>query len=314
MINWVGRARRRVSLWLVAALAVVGAGGLVPAASADDECVSDLRIFAVDSATGHLVEIPSCDAAGFGSAIEVDSSDWTAYLHVFAVHDGAAMVLYAVTANGELWWRRQESRAASLGEPVRIAPEINWAQPSVFAPQVGYLHAGGGAGAPLRTFRHENWASGGTEVSEETSLFAGFAGPPVTAARWAAYAEGFSGNTHFRVWQQEGQDGTGRWHDDAWYPSGELPSWIVGVEGKEPRLYGLAPSGEVVLLSQAKYPDRRCRTFNPQPWEIAASSIGHYSRVVAPVWDTYPAPPSVAPPPIDGAACGLSEGLPWEWQ
>jgi hypothetical protein len=112
MIGLVARA----GLWLIAVLAVVGGAG-IPRASADVASTDDVWVLAVDSATGHQVETPSCpDAPAVGSPIEVDSSDW----RVFAVRDDGAVIRYAVTAAGELWWLRQEPAGAARSGPVHM--------------------------------------------------------------------------------------------------------------------------------------------------------------------------------------------------
>lgn len=177
MANWIGRAGR---LWVVGVLAIVAAGvGVGPAASAEGGCSGPGRVFAV-GASGQLVEIPSCpETSSFGSAAVVDAADWRGYSAIFAVRDGGAAIVYAVTAGGELWWRRQETAGAALSAPARVGPPVNWNQPVVFASRPGYLHVGEHA-APIRTFWHPEWDSGGAAVSEVAILFAPLRGPSIT--------------------------------------------------------------------------------------------------------------------------------------
>src|SRR5262245_23546929 len=110
MRNWL----RRAAVWLAAMVASGGVAGILPAA-AEGDCTGPDRIFAVGAEAGRLVEIPSCpDTSSFGAAVEVDSADWRGYTAIFAVRDGSAAIVYAVTESGELWWRRQDTAGAAL--------------------------------------------------------------------------------------------------------------------------------------------------------------------------------------------------------
>jgi hypothetical protein len=317
MIRWCGRFRVVVSGCL-AAFALIGSGGVTPSAAAPDPtCVGFARVFAVDAWTGHLTQITSCpgEQPWFGAAAEVDSTDWRAYSTVFGVYDGDAVILYAVTATGELWWWRQDTPDAALSGPVRVAGTIDWRHDVVFAAQPGYLELGD-YGAPIRTFRHDGWASGGTEVSEEGQLFTALHGPRITAvAPGSGYAVGIWGGVNYRVWRDPNQSETG--HDDVWYRSGRLPIGVSGVTGDGTSLYGVDAFGGVEALWQREQPPDCPRAYN-WPWIGVAWVPGHFSRVVVPIGGT-PAgpPPTVAPPPpppLFTSVCGPPNGNPWEWQ
>jgi hypothetical protein len=311
MANWLGRAGRWPCLWLAAVLAVLGVGSVAPRAAAGGVC--DGRVFAVDSDTGHLVEIPFCpDTSSFGSAVEVDSADWRGYSAIFAVRDGGAAILYAVTASGELWWRRQPTAGAALSAPARVGSSINWNQPVVFASRPGYLHLGY-HGAPIRTFRHQEWAAGGAAVWEEANLFAPLRGPSITGLA-TGFAFGIWNGISFRVWRM--QQRSMRWDEDVWYISGYLPAGLTSVVGDGYRLHAVNSAGEIVLLAQVSGEPPPCNRPDTRPWEVTARAPGHYLRVVVPVSDAVTGPRSVTPPPpvriTDCEAEG--EGNPWEWQ
>jgi hypothetical protein len=313
MTNWVGRTGRLSGLWLAAVLATVGVGGVAPPASAEGDCTGAGRILAVEAEAGQLVEIPSCpDTSSFGSAVRVDAADWRGYSAIFAVRDGNATIVYAVTAGGELWWRRQEAAGATLGASARVGPSVNWNRPVVFASRPGYLHLGE-PGAPIRTFRHQEWASGGAAVSEEANLFAPLRGPSITGlAASAGFAVGIWNGMNFRVWRSRQKF----WFDeDIWYVSGHLPAGLASVVGDGYRLHAVNPAGEIVLLSQVSS-GSICSRQDTRSWEVAARAPGHYLRVVVPVPDRPTGPPSVRPPPLSGnPACqGGVDGTPWEWQ
>lgn len=298
-------------LWcLILALPAFGFGGLTHSA-AEVRCAGSARLFAVDAGTGHLAEIRSClvDRTWvLGPAVEVDRADWRSYSTVFAVADGDAMILYAVTTTGALWWRRQGAPGAATGVPTRIAEGIDWRHDVVFAASSGYL-ALGDYGTPVRTFRHEGWTTGGTAVAEVGMLFTTFHGPVITSLA-PGYAVGTWAGMNYRVWRSPGT-----LHDDAWYPGGQLPPGVSGVTGNGTLLYGVHSDGDVVLLTQPQVA-YSCRLVNGLSWQVSARAAGHFGRVVVPVGaaDT---PPSVAPPPTDprlNLNCIGPSLAPWEWQ
>lgn len=307
------RARRWAGLWCAALLAIMGTGGFVPVAAATSH--GGYRIFAVDAVTGHLAQVPFCrDCGGFGSATEVDSQDWRVYSQVFAVNDGPAAILYAVTMSGELWWWRQERVGAGLGAPVRIGHSIDWFKPVVFASVPGYLQVGE-FGAALRTYRHEGWASGGASVFEEPALFLSFNGPVITGLSGRGFAVGAWNGTSYRVWRNLGP--AGGEPDDLWWPSGRLPAQVSGVVNDGDALFGVDSNGGIVLMRQRE--DPICLLYNMGPWVEGASVAGSYARVVVPVRDGQAGPPAVAlPPPMSVRGftiCGHGgTWAPWEWQ
>ncbi|MEV4313854.1 hypothetical protein [Actinocrispum sp. NPDC049592] len=289
----------------VAACLVLVLSGVTPAA-ADTGC--DTRVFAVDAKTGHLAEVQVCPAGTswpadtswqLGSVVTVDSGDWRAYSKVFGAYDGAAVVVYAVTANGELWWRRQETPGAALGAPVRAGS--GWSHNVVFAARPGYL-AAGDFGGPVHLFRHN-----GNTLTEDGVLFTLLHGPVITALA-KDYAVGNWDGMEYRVWREPGS----ATHDDVWYPSGQLPEGVHDVTGDGTLLYGVDSSG-LVLLTQTQFP---CRAANRTDWRPSSGVAGQYSRLIAPVGGD--AAPSVAsPPPGDPRLvriCGGSIDRPWEWQ
>jgi hypothetical protein len=290
-------------------LAVFGVAGLVTPASGAGECAANTSVFAVDAQTGHLMEVAACpQLPGFGAAVTVDTSDWRVYPRIFAARGNRTGVLYAVDAVGGLWSRRQPARGAALGAPVRVGSSIDWSQPVVFAPRPGFL-AVGGAGGPVRTYRHQGWESGGTTVSAELDLFSMFAGPVITGL--SDFAIGAVDGTAFGVWRDP-------WlthgHDDAWYPTGSLPDGVSGVVGDAVRLYGVNSDGEIVLLGQQPAPPGGCGIDPPRPWEALARAPGRYRQVVLPATGTATAPPRVRIAPVSNPFCDGSEVWPWEWQ
>jgi hypothetical protein len=298
----------RVVGCLVMALPAFGLGGTIPVA-ADVPCSGSTRVFAVDAGTGHLAELRPCQAGRtwrFGPAVVVDRADWRSYVAVVAMYDGDAAVLYAVTASGELWWRRQDTPGAATGSPVRIAGGIGPRHDVVLAAGPGRL-AIGDHGSPLRTYRHDGWTTGGTQVTEDGVLFSAFRGPAITGLG-AGYAVGTWDGMDYRVWRD--QPGAG--HDDVWYPSGALPAGVRDATGDGVLLYGVHASGDVVLLAQRQI--AACRRAERADWRVTARAPGHFGRVVVPV--EVPAA-LVPPPPVDPRlheVCGGSGVSPWEWQ
>jgi hypothetical protein len=303
-------------LVLLMVVPLVGLGFRLPDASAAGECPDPSRVLAVDAANGHLMELETCGSVPrLGEPTEVDIGDWRGYLHLLAVRDGAATVLYAVTANGELWWRRQESAGTAFSAPVRIGASIDWSQyRSLIVSGAGYLS--GLNGGVMHTFVHSGWASGGAELSEEAQpLFLDFAGPSITAVRGAgSFAEGNELGAHFRIWR------TPRRHpEDRWYMSGGLPAGLTGVAGAEPTLFALNAAGHLVLLRQQRphpRPPRKyweCQRYIPTPWDVAAESADGYSRIIVPV-DRASGAPAVAPVPLSGDDDCDPEIEPYEWQ
>lgn len=305
----VGKLGRLVGCLLLA-LPAFGVGGATPAA-ADSPCTGSARVFAVDARTGHLAEIRTCrtEAWVFGPAVEVDRADWRSYSTIFAVSDGEAVVLYAVTATGELWWRRQAAPGAVTGAPKRIAEGIDWRHDVVFAAGPGYL-ASGDHGTPVRTFRHDGWTTGGTAVVQDGVLFTTFNGPVITAvAPESGYAVGTWDGIDYRVWRAPGTT-----HDDVWYSSGSLPTGVNGVTGDGTMLYGVHAGGDIVLLTQRQV--TACRRANRANWQVSARAPGHFGRVVVPV-GAGTQPVVAPPPPMDprlAPICGGSSQSPWEWQ
>jgi hypothetical protein len=269
-------------------------------------------VFAVDAETGHLTEIRSCPSSlwswSLGRAVEVDRADWRAYSAVFAVYDSNAVILYAVTATGELWWRRQEAPGAAPGTLVRVADAINWRHDVVFAARPGYLELGD-YGGPVRTFRHDGWASGGTAVFADGELFTTFHGPAITAMA-SHYAVGTWNGRNYRVWRVQSNSA----HDDAWYASGLLPAGLSGATGDGIRLYGVDSGGGVVLLEQSQ--PFRCALASGWNWYSTSRAPGHFSRVVVPLGAGPAGPAAVAPPPPPALDCGgiTDNTHPWEWQ
>jgi hypothetical protein len=303
------RAAAAVCLTVVV-LAFSGEGTL----SAATECSGSVRVFAVDDRSGHLVQIRICSGGGvtFSPAVDVDSADWRAYLAVFAVADDEAVILYAVTAAGELRWWRQEHADGGLGASARIGDTVDWRHDVVFAARPGYLEVGD-YDMPMYTFRHDGWVSGGAAVVDEGQLFSAFHGPGITAvAPDLGYAVGVWDGVNYRVWRESGVV-----HDDAWYASGSLPVGVSDVTGDGTLLYGLAADGGVVQLRQRQ--SGACHRFMGAEWFVRATAPGRFSRVVVPV-SGGAGPPAVGstPPlnPLSGPLCGGggSNQSPWEWQ
>ncbi len=283
----------------VVACLVLALSATTPAA-AGTGC--EARVFAVDAETGRLGEIQACPAGKswqFGPVVDVDSGDWRAYSQVFGAYDGTVVLLYAVTANGDLWWRRQEAPGAALGAPVRAGAD--WSHNVVFVARPGYL-AAGDFGGPVHLFRHN-----GSTLTEAGVLFTLLHGPAITGLA-QNHAVGNWGGIEYRVWRVPGS----ATHDDVWYPSGQLPAGVHDVTGDGTLLYGVDSAG-LVLLTQKQLP---CRVANRMDWRVSARAPGRFSRVIAPVGgDTAP---SVAPPPRTDPRltpiCGGDIDRPWEWQ
>ncbi|GIF64289.1 hypothetical protein Ais01nite_23240 [Asanoa ishikariensis] len=320
IIDWNGsRSSGRLAALLVAfVLALAGAAAVTSPARAAG-CVDATRVFAVDGGTGRLVELNSCRSTpALGPGVEVDSADWRAYRLVTGVFDGNAAVLYAVTADGRLQWRRQPSPGAAFGAPTSVGSSIDWSQfSSVFAPAVGYLHTVGPYG-PVRTFRHDGWATGAGPVSEIDPLLGNFAGPSMSAAAWGAYAEGNESGHHFRIWRVPGYPNS-KEYADAWYVSGRLPSGVTSVAGAEPELYAVDGAGRVVRLKQpppwSPGPKRNwdCARQNKQTWSVVTTSPNAgYASVVVPLSHSF-TPPAGLNTPHFGEDCDPIDD-PWEWQ
>ncbi len=316
------RTSRRLAAWLAALLLAASLAGLLPRALADPACGGPpaQRLYAVDAGSGHLAELGLCaDGSGFMPAAEVDGADWRAYRDVFAATDGAATVVYAVTGDGQLWWRRQEAPGAPLGAPLRVRAEGDWdwsQSREVLASSPGVIQAVPLHGGPivLRTFDQPGWATGDATVVEDEPLFLRFTGPSMTALHPGSFAEGNELGDHFRIWHRDELR-------DAWYFSGTLPSGVTGVAGAEPSLYGVNAAGHVVLLAQPPHPPLLghawdCPRQNTMSWQVAAESAGSYARVVIPV--SGPAgsgPPSVAlTPPGRNCPNHGPASVPVEWQ
>lgn len=298
-------------------LRIVLAAGLVmldtatvPAA-AGPGCTGTARVFAVDAGTGHLNQIRICsaDVPRVSGHTVVDSADWRAYRTVFGMSDGDAVVVYTVSPGGELWWQRQDAPDAALSPPIRVADSIDWRHDVVFAPRPGYL-AFGDFGAPMRTFRHDGWDSGGAQVVEQEQLFAVFHGPRIAAlVPESGYALGEWDGVTYKVWRDLNHPG----HDDVWYPDSDLPAGVSGVTGNGTTRYGVDSGGVVLLRATSDGCD--------VVWRAKDRSPGQFSRVVVPVRSDPAEPPVVSPPPADHPSSGPmypcrpdSTRFPWEWQ
>lgn len=295
---------------------VSGIAGIGPRAAAEWSC--DGRVFGVEAAAGHLVEISSCPD-GFGAQVEVDAGDWRGYHAIFGVRDGDAAIVYAVTADGELWWRRQAAAGAALSPPARIGSSVYWATPTVFTSRAGYLHIGG-RGMPIRTFRHQKWASGGATVAEDSYLFGPLHGPSIAGlGTLSGYAIGIWNGMNFRVWRVHPKN-MPKLDEDVWYRSGSLPVGLTSVVGDGHWLHAVNSAGEIVLMIQTlSEPSSSCLRQDLRPWEVIATAQGSYVRVVVPVRDTRTGTPYVSAPPLNGSlGCptgpGGEDGNPWEWQ
>lgn len=312
------RRRRAGSLATALAMTICVAGLASPSgATPGAACADPSRLFAVDADTGVLAELQACsDPAGIVEVAEVDAGDWRGAQHVFAVEDGAVTVVYAVTADGRLEARRQDAPAGPLDPPVQVGASVDWSSfQSVVPSAPGYLV---GNGHRARTFRHVDWAAGGTAVVEGPPLFTPLGEWPtlgdlhLTAVRDGGYAEAFFASTHFRVWSQAG----GR---PIAYPSGAISSGVDAVTGSEPTLYGIR-GGAVVQLDQPPHPPPwgtkfyLC-PFNTMSWRVTAELPGRWIRVVAPVrgeaTGTGPAVGSYPYWPTNTCPQGIG---PYEWQ
>jgi hypothetical protein len=321
-INWNrSRSRWRPAALLLALVLVVVVTARVALPAWADGCAEATRVFAVDSGTGHLMELSSCRRTpAVGPGVEVDSSDWRAYRQVTGFFDGDAAVLYAVTADGQLDWRRQPAPGAQFGSPARVASSIDWSRfNAVFAPAAGYLHAVR-PGEPVHTFRHDGWATGAGPVNEVEPLLDTFVGPSMSAASWGSYGEANELGYHFRIWRGgASHDGVRKQSGDEWYDSGRLPAGITSVAGAEPNLYAVDAAGRVVQLGQPTpqpVPPRKvwdCPLQNSSAWSVVAGSPdAGYIRVVVPVSRSYAPPANLSPPQL-GDDCDQS-GQPYEWQ
>jgi hypothetical protein len=293
-----------------------------PPASAGAACPDSTRVFAVLQSTGHLTEIPACPSQStLGPTAEVDAGDWRGYRQLFAAGDGAAVVLYAVTVDGELWWRRQPGPGAAFGAPVRVGSDVVWSRfSSIFVPQPGYLQAvATTTGSPVLTYRHDLWTTGGLKVVPEAPLLAAFAGPSMMAAQWGTFAEGVWAGAHYRVWRDRFYPQTIN-HDDTWYFSGNLPARTTSVTGTEPWLYGVSGAGSVVLLRQPTPPappgktSWDCPRQNPLSWQVAASIKGGYQQVVVPIARFFAQSPSLMVMSVSSGGGDCPADLPYEWQ
>jgi hypothetical protein len=249
----------------------------------------------------------------------VDAGDWRGYRQLFAAGDGAAVVLYAITDDGQLWWRRQPGPGAAFGAPVRVGVDVDWSRfSSVFVPQPGYLQAVA-TGSPVLTYRHDQWNTGGVKVAPEAPLLAAFAGPSMTAARWGTFAEGTWAGAHYRIWRNKFYPQTVD-HDDAWYFSGDLPAGATSVTGTEPWLYAVSVAGSVVLLRQptpAPPPGKTswdCPRQNPLSWQVAASVKGGYRQVVFPIAQSFAQSPSLMAMTTSSGGGDCPADSPYEWQ
>lgn len=313
--------RRRALLGAGLSAALLAAGVLLaPTAAADEQCGQPQRLFAVDAANGHLDEVGYCaDTRQMTAPVEVDGGDWRVYRDLTAVRDGSAVVLYSVTTDGHLLWRRQEAPGLAWSAPVAIGPAIDWSQyQSVFAPHAGHLHAR--LGNSMRTFQHDGWATGAPAVTEIAPLLPMFAGPAMSAARWGGSGEHYDGGVHFRIWARTAYDLVSS--TDAWYFSGTLPAGVTGVTGAEPALFGLDATGQLVLLKQDRHPPTppskwwNCPLFNDMPWYVQATVLGQFSRVVVPA--TAPPDPTGSPT-LRYASTAIGPDCtpgarPYEWQ
>jgi hypothetical protein len=300
---------RWLKLLLAGMLAVAGATVLPTPAYA--EC--DSRLFAVDSASGHLVEIPMC--AGFGTPREVSAEDWRGYTSVLAVRENAMVALYTVTPAGELWWRRQDVPGGALSAPARVDASVNWQKPFVFAPYPGYLVVGGTTEI-VDVYRHQGWATGGPDVSAEPPLFTHAFGPALTGMA-TGLAIGVWGGWVHRI--SRAPESSPSPHDDIWVRQGALPTGVTGVVNDTRSLYGLSASGEVVSMRTSLPCDCDPFTTGRSTWSVTETVPGQYARVVLPITTGTGALPHVNPPacatrPVPDECRINSNGLPWEWQ
>jgi hypothetical protein len=270
--------RAAIAAALLAVLqAVTGLAG--PVGAAATACAAPERIFAVDAGTGHLSELQACpDPASITVVGEVDAGDWRSARRILAAADGAATVLYSVTADGRLEARRQAAPGAALSAPTQVGAGIDWSRfRQVVSPGAGYLVAD--EYQAVRTFRHLDWATGGGTLVEGPQLLEPHGAWPtlgdleLTGLGARGYAEAFFMDQHWRVWR--GSDGR-----PIAYPSGAIPRNVrIFVTGSEPGLYGIS-AGAVVRLKQAAW-SGYC-PFNTKPWRVANSLPGAWSGVVVP--------------------------------
>jgi hypothetical protein len=302
--------RRWLKLLLAGTLAVAGVGLLPAPAYAD----CDARLFAVDSTSGHLVEIPMC--SGFGTPREANTEDWRTYTSVFAVRENAMVALYTVSPAGELWWRRQDVPGGALGAPVRVGASVNWHRQAVFAPYPGYVIVSGGS-ATVEVYRHQGWATGDPDVSTAPPLFSRSSGLPITGMA-SGFAVGVWGIWVYRIARTAEPSPGG--YDEFWTRKGILPTGVTGVVNDTHSLYGLSASGEVVSIWAQSQCECDPLTANGQrTWTVTGTVPGQYSRVILPLTTGSGALPQVNPPPCavrplpDECRLDLGES-PWEWQ
>lgn len=316
------RGPRRRALLGAGLSAVLLATGALPAraATADEQCGLPQRLFAIDAASGHLDEVGYCaDTRQMGSPVEVDGSDWRGYRDLTAVRDGSAVVLYSVTTDGHLLWRRQEAPGLPWSAPVAIAPAIDWSRyQSIMAPHAGHLHAL--LDESMHTFQHDGWATGDPAMTEIAPLLRTFSGPGMSAVRWGGFGEHNDRGSHFRVWARTALDNLAE-QTDAWFLSGAVPAGVTGVTGAEPSLFGLEATGQLVLLQQDRHPATppnkywNCTLFNDMPWYVQARVPGNFSRLVVPAnGESHADNPSLRKfLDVPARDCGPG-GLPYEWQ
>jgi hypothetical protein len=260
-------------------------GLAAPADAAPEGCAAPEQLFAVDGGTGHLSELEACESpASIAVVGVVDRGDWRSADRVFAAGSGAVTVVYAVTGDGRLEARRQDAPGADLGPPVQVGAGIDWARfRAIIVPGPGYLVADDGA---VRTFRHVDWAAGGSAVVEGPPLLARPGDFPdlgellLTGLGAGGHAEAFFAGSHWRIWRRGGQPIA--------YPNGAIPADVrLFVTGSEPALYGVTDGGAVVRLRHQPHPPPApgrsyiC-PFNPKPWRAASSLPGGWSAVVVP--------------------------------
>jgi hypothetical protein len=296
--------------WLVTVLVALTAtvvGVTFDVAAADEVCTAPTRVFAQRAADGRLVEIPGCTLpTRLGAELLVGGDDWRRYRRVTAVAAGDAVVFYAITADGELWWYRQAGPGEPLSAPVRLAVDVDWSTSiSLIVPTVGHLHTQDGG--TVRTWAHPEWATGGAELTPLDPLLTDVEGPALNAVRWGRFGEGISGGKHFQVWRNpeypDAED-----HSDVWYVSGYLPADVTHVTGSEPDLYGLGRNGAVVGLRAKVYQKGLCPVWTPAAWSPGEG----FARVIAPARPSEDGDPGLAVTPI-GACEPLDQGQPYEW-
>src|SRR5687767_15140482 len=83
------RSRCRPAALLLAFVLAVAGGTTVQSPASAADCIGLTRVFAVDSGTGHLMELGSCpQSSALEPGVAVDSSDWRAYRQVTGVFQG----------------------------------------------------------------------------------------------------------------------------------------------------------------------------------------------------------------------------------